>query len=139
MDLASHDAHDIWLDLGAALGTIISLAVILTFLVRTFVMKPMDRHIKELTKNIQTGANGGNSLADAIAAIGRVDEKVERNSKENVEQHEEIRDAVGVLERRQIRIMDTVGDRDPDVRTRADDPPVRKPRRKRVTQNDTDQ
>ena len=47
-------------------------------MIRWFILKPLDRRIKEATKQIQPGANGGKSLTDANKKIDRLEEKFEK-------------------------------------------------------------
>ena len=45
------------------------------------VVKPIKNYIDKATYQIQPGSNGGNSLPDAIKAIKRVEQKIEKLSK----------------------------------------------------------
>jgi hypothetical protein len=56
-----------------------SIAAILTLAgigIKWGILKPLKLYIREMTREIQPNANGGNSLPDAIKAIQKVDNKL---------------------------------------------------------------
>lgn len=62
--------------LAAAITAILALGGIL---VKWGIVKPIKTYIEHMTYTIQPHANGGNSLPDAIRAIQRVEEKLDRH------------------------------------------------------------
>ena len=68
----------LWGQLAAALSAIGGVVYVI---VKYVVVNPIKNYIDKATYQIQPGSNGGNSLPDAIKAIKKVDQKIEKLSK----------------------------------------------------------
>jgi len=69
--------NNIIIELGAVAAALATIAGVVWAVVKFAVLKPLDKRIKEVTKQIQPGANGGESLSDANRKIDNLSEDIE--------------------------------------------------------------
>lgn len=82
--------RDVVVDAGAIASALAAIAGVVYAIVRWGVLRPLDKRIREATKQIQPGANGGESLADVAKGLTALSEEVAsiRDRFENVEQRQ---------------------------------------------------
>jgi len=62
---------------GIISAALASIAIVVVAVVRHFVLKPLDKRIKEVTQQIQPGANGGESLSDVNRKVDNLSDHIE--------------------------------------------------------------
>lgn len=89
--------RDVVVDAGAVASALVAVAGVLYAIVRWGVLRPLDRRIREATRQIQPGANGGESLSD-----------VAREMRALISEVEMMRDRFDNVEQRQMTILEMV-------------------------------
>ena len=67
------------IDIGSVAAAITAILALAGILIKWGIVKPIKTYIDHMTYAIQPHANGGNSLPDAIRAIQRVEEKLDKH------------------------------------------------------------
>jgi hypothetical protein len=102
--------------------SVISISTVITVFFKFFIQPRLvqaiynivEKVVKDWTKQIQPGANGGESLTDSNTKIDKLILSSEVQEKHNIEQakhNEDIAERVSVIEERQIKIQKKVNNR----------------------------